>query len=415
MGVMSDEPAGAVGHNLKFVSRSDQGGRGDGVQINVVDGYAYVGHMFTGGVSVIDVRDPRDPQYVRFIPAPPNSWSIHLQAHENLLLVMNGVDIYKAELGIEKGVYYSKPFADTFGEQERHFAAGMRVFDISNRAEPREIGFMPVQGFGVHRIWYDGGRYAYISALLDGYTDAIQLVVDMADPTHPQEVGRWWLPGMWRAGGEEPTWRPGDRFALHHSIISGTTAYGAWRDGGLTLLDVSDPTQPQLIAHRNWRPPFGGGSHTALPLPDRQLVIVADESIADHCEDQVKYVWVVDVREPSNPVTISTFPTPDEDDYCAKGGHFGPHNLHENRPGSFQSSELIFATYQNAGVRIFDIRNQFQPRQVAFYVPPAPEKMFDPRPASQRQIQTCDVFVDRKGMLYVTDYNSGLYILEYTG
>jgi hypothetical protein len=26
----------------------------------------------------------------------------------------------------------------------------------------------------------------------------------------------------------------------------------------------------------------------------------------------------------------------------------GPHNLHENRPGSFVSSELIFAIYQNA-------------------------------------------------------------------
>jgi hypothetical protein len=34
---------------------------------------------------------------------------------------------------------------------------------------------------------------------------------------------------------------------------------------------------------------------------------------------------------------------------------------------------------------------------------------------SQRQIQTCDVFVDRNGMLCVTDYNAGLYILEYTG
>ena len=34
---------------------------------------------------------------------------------------------------------------------------------------------------------------------------------------------------------------------------------------------------------------------------------------------------------------------------------------------------------------------------------------------SQRQIQTCDVLVDRNGMLYVTDYNAGLYILEYTG
>jgi hypothetical protein len=93
---MSDEPAGSVGHHLAFLSPSDQGGRGDGVQINVVDGYAYIGHMFTGGISVIDVRDPRDPTYVTFIPAPPNTWSIHLQAQDDLLLVMNGVDIYKA-------------------------------------------------------------------------------------------------------------------------------------------------------------------------------------------------------------------------------------------------------------------------------------------------------------------------------
>ncbi|PNT90689.1 hypothetical protein CDQ84_19540, partial [Clostridium thermosuccinogenes] len=46
-------------------------------------------------------------------------------------------------------------------------------------------------------------------------------------------------------------------------------------------------------------------------------------------------------------------PPPDEADYVAKGAHFGPHNLHENRPGSFVSSTLIFATYQNAGVRAY--------------------------------------------------------------
>jgi hypothetical protein len=40
--------------------------------------------------------------------------------------------------------------------------------------------------------------------------------------------------------------------------------------------------------------------------------------------------------------------------------------------------------------------------------------MFDPRPASQQHIQTCDVFVDRNPMLYATDHNAGLYVLEYT-
>ena len=28
-------------------------------------------------------------------------------------------------------------------------------------------------------------------------------------------------------------------------------------------------------------------------------------------------------------------------------------------------------------------------------------------------IQSCDVFVDRDGVLYVTDYNAGLYTLQY--
>jgi hypothetical protein len=381
----------------------------------VHSGYAYVGHMYSGGFTVIDVRDPRRPTPVRFVPAPPDTWSIHLQAHDQLLLVVNGVDIYNTQLGIDKDTYYSKPFSETFGDQPRTFAAGMRVFDISKADEPREIGFMPIEGYGVHRIWYVGGRYAYASALLDGYSDAVFIVVDLADPTRPAIVGRWWLPGMWRAGGELPNWGEGRRFALHHAIVAGTTAYGSWRDGGLTLLDVADPTQPRLIAHRNWCPPFGGGTHTSLPLPDRQLVIVADEAIADHCADQVKFNWVVDVREPTNPVTIATFPTPAEDDYCAKGGHFGPHNLHENRPGSFQSSDLIFATYQNAGVRVFDIRNQYQPRQVAYYVPPAPAKMYDRRPQSAQAIQTCDLYVDTKGLVYATDYNAGLYILEYKG
>jgi hypothetical protein len=36
-------------------------------------------------------------------------------------------------------------------------------------------------------------------------------VIDMSDPTKPQLAGRWWIPGMWRAGGETPTWRTGRR------------------------------------------------------------------------------------------------------------------------------------------------------------------------------------------------------------
>jgi len=104
-----------------------------------------------------------------------------------------------------------------------------------------------------------------------------------------------------------------------------------------------------------------------------------------------------------------------ETDYKSKGGHFGPHNIHENRPGSFVSSELIFATYQNAGVRVFDIRDQHRPKEAGAWVPPAPVRMMDHRPNRARVIQSADVFVDAAGLIYSTDYNAGLFILEFGG
>lgn len=410
-------PTPEYSRNMRLIGHSDQGGRPDGVQVMVHRGYAYIGHMVSQGVSIVDVRDAKNPRPAGFIAAPPGTWSIHLQAHDDLLLVVNARDLFADASFAEEKVYYTRSVAETIGstQQERRWSAGLRIFDISTPDKPREISFLSLDGIGIHRIWYVGGRWAYVSALLDGYSDYIFLTIDLADPKRPEVAGRYWLPGMHTAGGETSTWPDGKRYALHHAIISGDTAYGSWRDGGLTLLDVSDRTDPQLISHRNWSPPFGGGTHTALPLPDRNLLIVLDEAVLDNQEDGEKLIWIFDIREPSNPVSIATFPQPAETDYVKKGAHFGPHNLHENRPGSFISSTLIFATYQNAGVRVYDISNPYRPKETGALVPAAPQRMVDKRPGRPRVIQSCDVFVDAEGIIYSTDYNAGLSIIEYRG
>ncbi|MDE8742045.1 LVIVD repeat-containing protein [Pectobacterium polaris] len=410
-------PTPDYSRNMRLIGHSDQGGRPDGVQVMVHRGYAYIGHMVSQGVSIVDVRDAKNPKPAGFIAAPPGTWNIHLQTHDDLLLVVNARDLFADASFAEEKVYYTRSVADTVStkQQGKSWSAGLRIFDISTPDKPREIGFLPLDGIGIHRIWYVGGRWAYVSALLDGYSDYIFLTIDLADPLRPEVAGRYWLPGMHTAGGETASWPEGKRYALHHAIISGDTAYGSWRDGGLTLLDVSDRTNPQLISHRNWSPPFGGGTHTALPLPDRDLLIVLDEAVLDNQEDGEKLIWVFDIREPSNPVSIATFPQPKEADYVKKGAHFGPHNLHENRPGSFISSSLIFATYQNAGVRAYDISNPYQPKETGALVPAAPARMVDKRPGRPQIIQSCDVFVDADGIIYSTDYNAGLSIIEYRG
>jgi hypothetical protein len=405
--------------NMKLIGHSDQGGRPDGVQLMVNKGYVFTGHMFSKGFSVIDVRDPRQPKPATYIAAPPNTWNIHLQTHEDLLLVVNARDMFAAPEFQDESVYYKGALgekvgtADAVQAAERDWTAGMSVFDIANPEEPRKIGFMPIEGVGIHRIWYVGGRWAYVSVLLDGFTDYIFMTVDMSDPTKPTEAGRYWLPGMNTAAGETPDWEPTRRNGLHHAIVHGDTAYGAWRDAGLVMIDVADRIAPKLITHRNWSPPFGGGTHNCLPLPDRELLVVLDESVLDNCEDGIKYIWMFDIREPTNPVSISTFPTPAEVDYPNKGAHFGPHNIYENRPDGLVSSDTIFATYQNAGIRVFDISDAFRPEEVAVFVPPAPKQMVDHRPNRSKVIQSCDVWASADGLVYSNDYNGGLYILEY--
>jgi hypothetical protein len=413
-----DLPRPDHARNMKLLGHSDQGGRPDGVQLMVNKGFAFTGHMFSKGFSIIDVHDPRDPKPVNYIPAPPNTWNIHLQTHGDLLLVINAKDMFASAEFQNEEEYYKGALGKKVGTADhtrvRDWTAGMSVYDISNPAEPRHISFMPVEGGGIHRLWYTGDRWAYASVLLDGFTDYIFMVIDMADPATPKEAGRYWLPGMNAAAGEVLK-EGAARAGLHHAIIHGDTAYCAWRDAGLVILDVKDRHDPKLITHRNWSPPFGGGTHNCLPLPNRDLLVVADEAVLDNCADGIKHIWMFDIRVPSNPISISTFPIPSEADYPNKGGHFGPHNIYENRPDGFVSDQLIFSTYQNAGVRVTDISDAFRPKEVAAFVPPAPRSLIDHRPNRSLVIQSCDVFVDKNGIVYSNDYNGGLYIMEYEG
>ena len=91
-----DLPKPDFARNMKLIGHSDQGGREDGVQVMVNKGHAFVGHMFSKGFSIIDVRDPRDPKPVKYVPAPHNTWTIHLQTFEDLLLVINARDMFAA-------------------------------------------------------------------------------------------------------------------------------------------------------------------------------------------------------------------------------------------------------------------------------------------------------------------------------
>jgi hypothetical protein len=406
-------PPEGIGRRIRHVSFSDLGGRPDSVQIMMNRRHLYVGHMFSNGLTVLDASDPRRLRPVSFFTGGDYTRTHHLQAADDLLLVANGANIVAMQSYDNLRSYFENALADSITHRKK-FRSGLSIHDISRPPDMREIAFLEMPGLGINRLWWTGGRYAYVAAHFDGFTDHILCIVDLKEITKPEIVSKWWLPGMNRAAGETATLAPGRRVALHHMITAGDRGYGAWRDGGLTVHDISDRSNPKLLSHINWSPPFPGGTHTPLPLAGRNLVIAADEANAEQCAKGTFYTWIVDVRAPAQPVTIATLPTPKDRDYC-RLGTFGPHNLHENRPSSFQSEETIFATYNNAGVRVFDIRDAFAPKEIASWVGPAPDRLIDPRPNVALAAKTADVYVQPDGLMYVSDWNGGLHVLQYEG
>ena len=220
---MTELPKPDYARNMRVVGHTDQGGRPDGVQVMVHRGLAFVGHMFSKGFSVIDVRDPKNPRAANYVAAPANTWNIHLQIHDDLLLVINAKDMFAAAEFADERAYYSGALGKAVGTAEakrtRDWSAGLAVYDISKPETPRRIGFMPVEGGGIHRAWYTGGRWAYVSALIDGFTDYMFMTIDMSDPGEAAR-SRPLVDSRHEPGGRgDADLAGGARYGLHHAII----------------------------------------------------------------------------------------------------------------------------------------------------------------------------------------------------
>ena len=364
---------------LRLLAHHDLGGHGDGMQVVRSGNALYVGHTGTTGMgtSVLDVTDPACPVLVSQWPAPARSHTHKVQVADGLLLVNQEKFPYRAMM--------SEPFS-----------AGLAVYDLSDPLRPRQAGFWPSGGKGVHRIVWTGGRYAHMSATPDGFRDRIWMVADLADPARPVEAARWWWAGQ--REDEQPGWPDGERYAAHHALIAGDRAYLGYDDAGMVVLDVSDLTRPRRISHLSWD---GGSTHTCLPLPGRGLVVATDEQVTDGPRASQRAIRVIDIAG-DQPRVLALCPHPDG--FGDLPLRFGAHNLHENQPGAYRSERVVFATYFSAGVRVYDLADPGRPAEVAHWVPETP--------AGQPVPQLNDLFVDDTGLIWVTDrIGGGLYLL----
>ncbi|HOR56986.1 MAG TPA: hypothetical protein PLU92_10280, partial [Flexilinea sp.] len=158
--------------------------------------YMYCGSFRGPGWNIVDVTDPAHPTVVNWLEACdpkefPATNTPKIQVADGLMIGALG--------GGVPFLHGNKP-----GDKNK---SGLMIFDIrQDPIHPKLLSFWDTgvkDGMGVHRFMYNGGRYVHLSADCPGFTGNIYRILDIIDPTHPTEVGRWWDPRQFTDGFRE--------------------------------------------------------------------------------------------------------------------------------------------------------------------------------------------------------------------
>ena len=429
-----------LSHNVTRISRLDLPGAG---QVYVDGGYAYIGHIPNNqqlGTSILDVSDPKHPKVVAQITLDdPESHSHKARVIGDIMIVnsernMTGIgrkadelpklrvqlrealgrDATHAELAEKLGVRPADIPAVEAQEKNPYRNGGFKIYDISDRANPKLIHFERTYGIGVHRFDMDA-NYAYISTEAEGYVGNILRIYDIRNPARPEEVSKWWIPGQHAAGGEQKTW-PGRQHRLHHTVRVGNRLFAGCWHGGVRIVDVNDIRKPTTIGAYNYHPPFPEPSHTFMGLTKklngRDIAIAIDEEDHAHSAEEMARrrgrphasLWTFDITDPANIQPLGVFEVSEAESPWSRAapGRFGAHQFQEHMKGG---DTLVYCAWFAGGLRIVDVKDPESPQEVGWFIPePAPGKVAP---------QTNDVDVDERGLVYIADRYVGFDILEF--
>lgn len=409
-GRSSYSPQKPTSYNTHAIGYSDLDGRGGGFKLDILAAggswYLYMGHLWHRGWTILDVTDPKTPKVANFIDGPANTWTIQM-------IVQDGLMVTALE-HIPNG---------WGGDPNAPNDEGVLIWDIKeDPVHPKLLGHFRTGGTGTHRNGYWGGRYVHLAAGMPGYSGNIYVIIDIIDPGNPVEVGRWWVPGQWVAGGETPE----SGVSLHGPpYVVGNLVYIPYGAAGLVVLDISDVTKPKLVGQLVYTPPFISNIavHTAVPMSGRPFITANSEAIASRGMEPLNQASVIDISDPSKPRLVSMFPLPEPppnypfENFYEKGGRFGPHNQNMLYSSPFvkRSDTLIYLAYFVAGLRIFDLTDPLAPKETGYFIPPDPAQRFGPQPPDALVVQSEDVLVDTRDNIYLSNKNQGVWILRYTG
>ena len=126
--------------------------------------FLYVGLFWQSGFSIIEVTDPTNPRFVRYVEGPANTWTLQVQVADGLLVTSQ------------------EKIMEGWGHVEgQPWGEGVLIWDLKDPENPELLSHWKTGGDGTHRNYYDGGRYIYATGLPDGYQGNILQILDIED------------------------------------------------------------------------------------------------------------------------------------------------------------------------------------------------------------------------------------------
>jgi hypothetical protein len=424
--------------NMRVVGHDNLDVRGFNGDVWKYGDYAYVGHWgfadwATGnnrfcpdepnnGVAVIDVSDPANPTRVSTLQNPEGTSAEDVVVYTAPFGPLAGHDI--AAAGIQWcGGARSDPDA----------IHGLMLWDVEDPTDPVELGFYDSGCCtrGVHEFEIESRTdlhrtFAYATVPAGSYPDPDTTsgvrdesskgdfrLIDITDPANPFEVSTWKVQqagGPFAAQGCDPDGNYG-----HGAEPSedGELVFLSYWDSGYIRLDLTNPANPVYTGRAAFPANADGDAHSSQYDEERELLFSADEDFCKTSGSGIEkgfgYMRVWDFGDPSHVTQIGSYKTPRSlgtDDQAA--GDFVIHN-------NFLVGETLYESWYTDGVRVLDVSDPAHPEEVAYFVPPATENPVKP---SQRGTltNTTQVWgvVEDDGLVYASDMNSGLWILERT-
>jgi hypothetical protein len=430
----TSRPAHGKRGALKQVGHEPLLGRGMNAAIAVQDDYVYVGSRTDGGhgqpfggIMVVDVSDPSDPDLVggAIDPKPGESTrELRVWRSQDVLIVLN------TNCGV----------GDRLHHCTQPSISNIRFYDISGRKakHPKLLNELKVD---THEFFLWEDPKDPDRALIFAGNATSTCGIRGGAPSCPFSV--WDISGV-REGeepvtlfsGEYPYEQVGDKptGGLHSLTISndGSRAYFALLTGGFAITDVSEfaagtpGAQPRPITDNASRPVWAGpGAHSAVKLWGRDWAWVSDEvyGAATGAGHGCPWGWtrMVDISDPAAPSVEADYREPENDpSTCAA---WNPPRTSYSAHNPTLTPHVAFSTWHSGGLQAVSVANPRRPYQLAEFLPEPlrsvkledPRLSSDPDTGRNEKVVMWSYVVVQDGLLYVVDLRNGLYVLKYRG